>query len=109
MKNTVQNGVNDSDMIAPYALKSGDGFLDGVEFAVASTDAASGAAVVGVTQGIFTLPAAAVNGTRKTKAYWDATNKVVTNVSSGNTQIGVFQKSFTSSALKADVKLRWVA
>lgn len=109
MKNFVQPGWNDSDMIAPYALTSGQGFLDGTEFAVASNVAAIGAAVVGVTTGVFTLPKAAVAITRKTKAYWDNAARLVTNVSAGNTQIGVFQKAALAGAATVDVKLRWVA
>lgn len=109
MKNFVSPGVNDSDMIAPYALTSGQGFLDGAEFGVASNDTASGAQVVGVTQGVFDLPKAAVAITRKTKAYWDNTARLVTNVSGGNTQIGVFQKSALSGDATVRVKLRWTA
>lgn len=104
MKNFIQPGDN-TDCIAPYALASGAGFLDGAEFAVASTDAASGAPVIGVTRGVFSLPKAAVAITRKTVAYWDATNKVVTNVSSGNTKIGIFQTGAASGDATVAVKL----
>lgn len=109
MKNYVQAGINDSDMVAPYALTSGQGFLDGVEFGVASNDAAIGAAVVGVTAGIFDLPKAAVAIARKSKAYWDNAARVVTNVAGSNTQIGVFQTAAASGDVNARVKLRWVA
>lgn len=109
MKNYLAPGVNDSDMVAPYNLTSGQGFLDGVEFAVASNDALSGASVVGVTSGVWTLPKAAVAITRKTKAYWDNTARLVTNVSASNTQIGVFQKAAQSGDATVAVKLRWVA
>ncbi len=104
MKNYVQNGDNITG-IAPYAVASGQGYLDGVEFAVASADAASGAAVVGVVRGVFTLPKAAVAITRKTVAYWDNTNRVVTNVASGNTKIGIFMGSALSGATSIDVRL----
>ncbi|MBK3800970.1 DUF2190 family protein [Azospirillum brasilense] len=43
-------------MIAPRALASGEGFIVGNLFAVASTDAANGGALVGVTEGVFILP-----------------------------------------------------
>lgn len=102
MKNFVQPGDN-LDVIAPYAVASGDGMLDGVEFSVASTDIASGAAGTGVTRGVFDLPKAAVAVTRKTVAYWDSAAKLVTNVSGGNTKIGIFQRS----ALVGDAKV-WV-
>ncbi|MBV2148614.1 DUF2190 family protein [Sphingobium sp. AS12] len=104
MKNYIQAGVN-VDCIAPYAVASGAGFLDGAEFAVASTDAALGAPVVGVTRGMFTLPKAAVTVVRKTIAYWDNTAKVVTNVASGNTKIGIFQAAAASNVASVAVKL----
>ena len=55
MKNFIQPGDN-LDVIAPYAVTSGQGLLDGAEFSVASTDIANGAAGIGVTKGVFTLP-----------------------------------------------------
>lgn len=104
MKNFIQPGDN-LDCIAPYALASGNGFLDGAEFAVASTDAASGAAVQGVTRGVFSFPKAAVAITRKTVAYWDNAARVVTNVASGNTKIGTFQAAALSGDTSVAVKL----
>ncbi|WP_267395575.1 MULTISPECIES: DUF2190 family protein [unclassified Sphingomonas] len=103
MKNLVQPGDN-VDVVAPYAVTSGQGLLDGAEFSVASTDIAQGASGIGVTKGVFTLPTAAVAVTRKTIAYWDNTARLVTNVASGNTKIGIFQASAAASA-GAPVKL----
>lgn len=104
MKNFVAPGEN-VDVVAPYAVASGGGMLDGAEFSVASTDIASGASGIGVTRGIFTLPKAAVAITRKTIAYWDNTNRVVTNVVGSNTKIGIFQASALSGDATATVKL----
>ncbi|NLS25712.1 hypothetical protein S2M10_06820 [Sphingomonas sp. S2M10] len=104
MKNFVQNGDNITG-VAPYAVASGQGYLDGAEFAVASADAASGAPVVGVVRGVFTLPKAAVAITRKTVAYWDNTNRVVTNVATNNIKIGIFMGAATSGAASIDVRL----
>lgn len=104
MKNFVQQGDN-LDGVAPYALKSGDGYLDGVEFAVASNDAAQGAPVIGVVRGVFALKSAAVAITRKTVAYWDNTAKVVTNVATNNTKIGIFQASAAANAASVAVRL----
>ncbi|QCN95870.1 DUF2190 family protein [Azospirillum argentinense] len=55
MRNFVQAGCN-LDLTAPRALASGEGFIVGALFAIASTDAASGGALVGVTEGVFILP-----------------------------------------------------
>ncbi len=103
MKNFIQPGEN-IDVIAPYAVTSGEGMLVGVEFSVASTDIANGAAGTGVTKGVFTLPTAAVPVTRKTVAYWDNAARVATNVANGNTKIGIFQASAAASA-GAPIKL----
>ena len=106
MKNFVQPGDN-VDVIAPYAVTSGQGLLDGVEFSVASTDIANGAAGVGVARGVFDLAKAAVACTRKTIAYWDNTAKLVTNTanSGANPKIGIFQASALSGDATARVKL----
>lgn len=104
MKNFIQPGDN-VDGIAPYDVASGGGYLDGIEFAVASNKATSGSAVIGVTQGVFTLPKAAVAITRKTVAYWDNAAKVVTNVAGGNTKIGIFQASALAGDATVAVKL----
>lgn len=104
MKNFLQPGINVS-CVAPYAVVSGNGMLDGVEFSIASNDAAQGAAVIGVTEGVFSLPKAAVAVTRKTLAYWDNTNRNVTNASSGNTKIGIFRDAALSGDAQVAVKL----
>jgi len=104
MKNFLAQGDNVQG-VAPYALASGNGYLDGAEFAVASNDAAQGASVVGVTRGVFALPKAAVAITRKTVAYWDNTARAVTNVSTSNTKIGIFQTGAVSGDATVAVKL----
>lgn len=104
MKNFIQPGDN-LDCLAPYAVASGNGFLDGAEFAVASTDAAQGAPVQGVTRGVFALPKAAVAVVRKTVAYWDNAARVVTNVAAGNTKVGLFQANAAAGDATVAVKL----
>ncbi|WP_428968272.1 DUF2190 family protein [Sphingomonas sp. Xoc002] len=104
MKNFLQPGHNVPG-VAPYPLASGNGYLDGAEFAIASNDAAAGASVVGVTNGVFSLPKAAVAITRKTVAYWDNTNRNVTNSASGNTKIGLFRDGALAGDATVAVKL----
>lgn len=91
MKNFVQPGDN-VPVVAPYAVTSGQGLLDGIEFSVASTDIANGASGIGVRRGVFDLAKAAVAPVRKTLAYWDNTARLVTNTSNSgaNTKIGYF-------------------
>jgi predicted RecA/RadA family phage recombinase len=75
MKNTVQSGKTLS-LLAPYIVASGAGFLVGSIFAVATCDAASGAAVEGVTVGVFDLAKTSAQAwTVGQKVYWDNTNK----------------------------------
>ena len=73
---------------APAAVSSGDGVKVGTLFGVATTDAASGALVALVTQGVFTLPKA----TGQTHAvgaaiYWTGT-ACTTATTTGNLFIG---------------------
>ncbi|MDX3885991.1 MAG: DUF2190 family protein [Sphingomonas sp.] len=104
MKNFVQRGIN-LTLVAPRVLAAGAGFLVGSIFAVASTDAASGAAVVGVTEGVFDLPKAAGAVTAGAKLYWDNAAFVVTTTAAGNTLIGVAVQAAAAGDVTARVKL----
>lgn len=75
MKNYVQDGEN-LDLVAPYDVAAGAGFLVGAIFAVAVDAALSGAVVVGCTEGVFTLAKTSAQAwTQGQKIYWDDTNK----------------------------------
>jgi predicted RecA/RadA family phage recombinase len=104
MKNYVQKGEN-LTLTAPRALLSGEGFLVGAIFAVASAAAASGAPVVGVTEEVFDLPKAAGAVTAGVKAYWDNTAFVVTTSASGTVLIGAFTQAAASADATGRVKL----
>ncbi|MEC5321762.1 DUF2190 family protein [Aurantimonas sp. A3-2-R12] len=89
MKNYVQKGEN-LTLPAPYALSSGDGALVGSIFGVAAGDAAIGAEVDLVTEGVFVLPKVALDAMAVgTPVYWDDAAKLVTITATGNTKIGV--------------------
>lgn len=105
MKNFVQPGDNLDGLIAPRALASGNGFLIGALFAVASNDAANGAPVVGVTRGVFDLPKATGAITQGQKLYWDNAALVVTTVAAANTIIGFATQAAASGDATARVKL----
>ena len=98
MKNFVQSG-NPLELVAPYDVASGAGFLVGAIFAVAADTALSGAAVIGHTEGVFTL---AKIGSQAWAVgdviYWDNGNKRCTKVGTGNTRIGVAQAVAGSGA-----------
>lgn len=104
MKNFVQKGEN-LDLVAPRALASGEGFLVGSLFAVASAAAALNAPVVGVTVGVFDLPKAAGAVTQGQRLYWDNAAFNVTTTVGSNTLIGVAAAAAASGAATARVRL----
>ena len=105
MKNFVSGGTTVS-VTAPYAVTSGAGFLVGLLFAVAASDAANGAEVVGVTEGIFELKTKAADAPAQgAAAYWDNTNKEVTVTATANTKIGVFTRAKAAAATTGFVRL----
>lgn len=104
MKNFVQKGEN-LTLTAPRALTSGAGFIVGSIFAVASADAASGAPVVGVVEGVFDLTKVAGAVTPGAKAYWDNTAFAVTTSASGTTPIGAFTQAAASGDATGRVRL----
>jgi predicted RecA/RadA family phage recombinase len=89
MQNFVQEGEV-LTLVAPYDVVSGAGMKVGSIFAVASGAAAGGAAVEGVTCGVFDLPKVAAQAwTLGAKVHWDDTAKLATTTATGNTLIGV--------------------
>ena len=104
MKNFVQPGDN-LNLIAPRTLTSGSGFLVGSLFAVASTDAASGATVVGVVRGVFDLPKAAGAVTAGQLLYWDNTAFVLTTTASTNKLVGAAVQAAQSGDATGRVRL----
>ncbi|GAA4250618.1 DUF2190 family protein [Azospirillum formosense] len=109
MRNFVQAGCN-LDLTAPRALASGEGFIVGALFAVASTTAASGAVVVGVTEGVFTLPkkttAAIAAGGRVS---WDNTNHQCDAPGTGFYPVGVAVAAAGNGAATVTVRLDGVS
>lgn len=104
MKNFVQPGDN-LELSAPRALVSGAAFLVGSILAVASTDAATGTTVVGVTKGVFDLPKAAGAITQGQKLYWDNAAFNVTTTAAGNTLMGAATQGAAAGDATARVKL----
>lgn len=88
MKNFVYSGAV-VGLPAPYDLLSGQGFLVGALFAVASTDGLSGTIVEGRLEGVFDLPKADSQAWTAGQAiYWDSTNKVcTTNAATGTNKL----------------------
>lgn len=105
MRNYVSEGCN-LDLTAPRDVVSGEGFIVGSIFAVASTTAASGANVVGMTRGVFDL---AKKGTAVfapgDRVSWDDTNHRCDAPGTGLYPVGVAVAVASSGAGTVRVKL----
>lgn len=104
MKNYVQQGEN-LTLLAPRDLASGDGFLVGSIFAVASSNAVNGAAVAGVRLGVFDLPKATGAISAGAKVYWDNTAFNLTTTATSNTLVGAAVQAAGSADATARVVL----
>jgi len=87
MKNYSQAG-DAIDIIAPAALTAGQGLLLGDIFGVVASDAASSAAAVLHTEGVFTLRKATGTINAGVRVFWDDTAKRVTTTTTSNRCIG---------------------
>lgn len=91
MKNYVHDGAA-LDLTAPYAVSSGGGFKIGDIVAIAASDAASAASVVGYVRGVYDVTAEGAGSGQAwavgDKIYWDDTNKRFTKTSTSNTLAG---------------------
>lgn len=107
MKNYVQSGEY-LEITAPAAISSGDGVLIGDLFGVAVTDIANGENGNLAVEGVYSLAKATdvgSGGTIWNPAYFDATQKKVTAIASGNTQVGIFAETTLDAATSAKVLL----
>jgi predicted RecA/RadA family phage recombinase len=88
MRNFIQPG-NVLSLSAPYDRLSGQGALVGSIFGIAAYDVLSGTTGEFVLTGVFSHAKTASQAwTVGQKIYWDNTNKVMTNVATGNVHIG---------------------
>ncbi len=88
MKNFIQEGDYVS-VAAPYTVVAGAGVLLGGIFGVAVDDAASGAQVVVLREGVFDMLAVTTDTlSAGDQVYWDNSAKKATSVAADNTLIG---------------------
>ena len=105
MKNYIQDGAS-LDLTAPRNVTSGEGFIVGSLFAVASTTALSGAAVVGVTEGVFMLAKKSTTVFAVgDKVSWDNTNHWCDDPGTGFYPIGAAVAAAGNGATTVMVKL----
>ena len=109
MKNFIQPG-NVVTLPAPVGgALSGQAVQIGSLFGVAAYTALQGADLEVEVVGVFELPKAAGALAAGQKAYWDATNKVVTGTATGNVAIGAVVLAVASAALTVRVRLDGVS
>ena len=105
----MKNFVQTSDIVtvpAPYAITSGQAALVGGLFGVAATDAANGANVELMREGVFDITAlTADTGAVGAKMYWDVANKRLTVTSAGNTLVGCLTAAKVGTDITARVLL----
>lgn len=105
MKNFVQTG-DVITVIAPYAVTSGQGVQVGSLFGVATCDAANGASVDIVPEGVFDLTAVTADtGNAGAKMYWDNTARRLTTTATNNTLVGCLTAAKGGSDTTARVYL----
>jgi predicted RecA/RadA family phage recombinase len=105
MKNFIQQGVN-LTVPAPANTLSGEVVVIGDLHGVASINAAEGADLVFVTEGVFELPKVAANAfTVGAKVYYDSAAKLVTTTASGNTLIGAAVEAAIATTATVKVKI----
>ena len=105
MKNYVQPGKTIT-VAAPYARLSGDALKKGSLFGVCATDAANGAEVEIMTEGVFDLGKLATDVVAQgDPLYWDDTNKRLTITASANTLVGAALLAAGNGAATVRIRL----
>lgn len=105
MKNLVQEGKI-LGVTAPYALTSGDGCLVGALFGVATMDAANGAAVEIMLDGVFELKKTSAQAWAVgDRIYWDNSAKECTTVKGTNTLIGAATEAVANPSSTGNVHI----
>ena len=105
MKNYVQPG-NTLTVPSPAAVASGDVVVIGALIGIAAGDAASGADLDLVTEGVFEL--AKVNALAVAVGdliYYDAATSLVNKTASGNTLLGIAVTAAANPSASVNVKL----
>lgn len=109
MKNHIQKGCT-LTVLAPYNLKSGEFFVVGIMFGIASNDTASGQPVEMAIGEVYALPKAAGQVWAQGVAiYWDATAKVMTTNSNAgaNLKVAAATDAAISAATVGNVRLNF--
>jgi predicted RecA/RadA family phage recombinase len=105
MQNFIQEGTV-LTLVAPRALTSGEGFLVGSQFAVATSASLISVDVEGLTEGVVSLPKTSAQAwTQGQKIYWDNTNFRCDSTSTIGILIGVATEVAANPSSTGVVKL----
>ena len=105
MKNFIQRGEN-LTIPAPANTLSGEVVIVGDIHGIASNNAAEGAPLDIVTEGVFALPKVAANSFAVgAKVYYASATKLATSTASGNTLIGVAVAAAAADTATVAVKI----
>lgn len=105
MRNYVQEG-DVLDAVAPAGgVVSGNAYLIGKAFGVASTNAAEGETFALGVEGVYELPIVTGALTQFSTAYWDDTAKGLTGTVGSNTKVGYLTEAKAAGVLVGKVKL----
>lgn len=105
MKNFVQDG-DILDAVAPAGgVVSGNAYLIGAAFGVASANAAEGETFALAVEGVFEFPIPTAAVAQFAKVYWDDTAKGLTTTVGTNTKVGYFSEAKPAGQLFGRVKL----
>ena len=107
MRNYIQPGENMTFTAPGGGVVSGNGYLIGSLFVIATLTADAGDQFVGLTVGVvsYTKPGSQA-WTEGVKVYWDDGAKKMTTTSSGNTLVGVAAEAVGSGAGETTGKVR---
>jgi predicted RecA/RadA family phage recombinase len=90
MKNFLQDGDTLTLTAPSGGVVSGNGYIIGDLFVIATVTVAQGLPFAAKTRGVFELPKLSAQAwTEGAKVYWDAGNARLTTVTSGNRLVGV--------------------
>lgn len=106
MQNYIQRGEVITLTAPTGGIVGGGVILAGKLLGVAVTDAAEGAAVEAMVEGVFSLPKASADDVAVGDAlYWSATNGNLTKTASGNTKAALAIKAAGAGATTVNAKL----
>jgi predicted RecA/RadA family phage recombinase len=105
MNNYLQSGQRLQITAPTGGFTAGACYKTGDSLGVAETTVAGSEEGILLTEGVFTLPKAAVAFTQGNRVWWDDSAKAMTTVTGGNTLAGIATTTVASGVTTAPVRL----